>query len=129
MHRLPPPLDTLLAEAPGYVLAALAAAPAALLAIVLKVTERAIAQFPDPIAAGQWSERGYLIVAIIVLFGSLVTVVGWVATKALKTFQDITAALTRLTESVEKQNDYFDEIAKQAVRSALTAPPNGLPYQ
>ena len=123
MKHLPPPLDSLLADVPGYVVTAMGTALASVVAMVGGVIHSILAQFPDPAQAAQWSERGYLIVAIIVLFTSLVTVVSWIATKGLKAFQDLAAALNRLTDTVDKQNDYFDEVAKNAVRSALTTPP------
>jgi hypothetical protein len=50
-------------------------------------------------------------------------VVWWVASKGLQAFQDLTAAMNKVNDTLEKQNDYFDTIARDAVRSALTTPP------
>jgi polyferredoxin len=62
-------------------------------------------------------------VAIVVLFTSLASVIWWGATKMLDALNSLTEALHKLNETSEKQVEYFDDIAKQAVRNALTVTP------
>lgn len=122
MH-IPEHFHTLLHEMPAYVQLAMSAGAAAALALADVAYQAMTGQVPSPEQAGQWSFYGVLIVAVIVLFGSLASVIYWVATKGLKAFQDLTQAMEKMNETLDKQNDYFDEIAKNAVRSALTSPP------
>lgn len=129
MH-VPEPLQHIMCEMPAYVQTAMATGAAAVLALADVAWQAMTGQVPSPEQAGQWSFYGVLIVAVIVLFSSLASVIYLVATKGLKAFQDLTDALGGVKESMkkvndtlEKQNDYFDEIAKGAVRSALTTPP------
>lgn len=113
----------LLEQIPNHVIAAMSAGAASAVALADVAWQALTGQIPGPEQAGQWSFYGVLIVAIIVLFTSLASVVWWGATKALKAFQDLAAALNRVNDTLEKQNDYFDEVAVNAVRSALTSPP------
>jgi hypothetical protein len=41
----------------------------------------------------------------------------------LDALNSLTEALHKLNETSEKQVEYFDDIAKQAMRNALTTPP------
>lgn len=120
---LPPAAHHILADIPGPILAAMASGAASVLALADVAWQAITGQVPSPEQAGQWSFYGVLIVAVIVLFTSLATVIWWVATKGLQAFQDLTQALHKLNETTEKQVEYFDDIAKQAVRNALTNPP------
>lgn len=120
---LPPAAHHILADIPGPILAAMASGAASALALAEIAWQAITGQVPSPEQAGQWSFYGVLIVAIIVLFTSLATVIWWVATKALPILQELVSALHRLNETTEKQVEYFDDIAKQAVRNALTSPP------
>jgi hypothetical protein len=115
--------DHLLADIPGPVLAAMASGAASALALVEIAWQALTGQVPSPEQAGQWSFYGVLIVAVIVLFTSLATVIWWVATKALPILQELVSALHKLNETTEKQVEYFNDIAKQAVRNALTNSP------
>lgn len=120
---LPPAAHHILADIPGPILAAMASGAASVLALADVAWQAITGQVPSPEQAGQWSFYGVLIVAVIVLFTSLATVIWWVATKGLQAFQDLTQALDKLNETTEKQVEYFDDIAKQAMRNALTNPP------
>jgi p-aminobenzoyl-glutamate transporter AbgT len=122
MH-VPEPIQTIMHDMPAYVQTAMATGAAAVLALADVAWQAITGQVPSPEQAGQWSFYGVLIVAVIVLFSSLASVIYWVATKGLKAFQDLTQAMEKMNETLDKQNDYFDEIAKNAVRSALTTPP------
>lgn len=121
--NVPEPLHHLMHEMPAYVQIAMSSGAAAALALADVAWQAITGQVPSPAEAGQWSFYGVLIVAVIVLFTSLAAVIYWVATKGLKAFQDLTDAMAKVNDTLEKQNDYFDEIAKGAVRSALTTPP------
>lgn len=122
MH-VPEPLQHIMHDMPTYVQTAMAGGAAAVLALADVAWQAITGQVPSPEQAGQWSFYGVLIVAVIVLFGCLASVIYWVATKGLQAFQELTAAMKKMNETLDKQNDYFDEIAKNAVRSALTSPP------
>jgi cell division protein FtsL len=111
-------------QIPAHILAAMSAGAASVLALADVAWQVLVGQVPGPEQAGQWSFYGVLIVAVIVLFTSLASVIWWVATKGLQAFQDLTTALSKVNDTLEKQNDYFDEVAKNAVRSALTNPPH-----
>lgn len=118
---LPPALH--LADIPAFILAAMSAGAASAIALAEIGWQALTSQVPSPEQAGQWSFYGVLIVAIVVLFSSLATVIWWVATKGVQILQDLTSALHKLNETTEKQVEYFDDIAKQVVRNALTNPP------
>lgn len=118
-----PPAAHILAEIPAPILAAMSAGLASAMTLAEMAWHAFTGQVPSPEQAGQWSFYGVLIVAIVVLFTSLASVIWWVATKGLQVVQDLTAALNRLNETTEKQVEYFDDIAKQAMRNALTNPP------
>lgn len=120
--NVPEPLHHLMHDIPTYVQVAMSGGAAAALALADVAWQAITGQVPSPAEAGQWSFYGVLIVAVIVLFSSLAAVIYWVATKGLKAFQDLTDAMAKVNDTLEKQNDYFDEIAKGAVRSALTTP-------
>jgi len=117
-----PPAAHILAEIPAPILAAMSAGLASAMALAEMAWHAFTGQVPSPEQAGQWSFYGVLIVAVIVLFTSLATVIWWVATKGVQVIQELTEALHKLNETSEKQVEYFDDIAKQAVRSALTNP-------
>lgn len=121
--NVPEPLHHLMHDIPTYVQVAMSGGAAAALALADVAWQAITGQVPSPAEAGQWSFYGVLLVAVIVLFSSLAAVIYWVATKGLKAFQDLTDAMAKVNDTLEKQNDYFDEIAKGAVRSALTTPP------
>lgn len=110
----------LLTEIPGPVQAAMSTGLASAIALAWQALT---GQVPSPEQAGQWSFYGVLIVAVIVLFTSLATVIWWVATKGVQVIKELTEALHKLNETIEKQVEYFDDIAKQAMHSALTNPP------
>jgi hypothetical protein len=118
-----PPAAHILAEIPAPIVALMSAGLASAMALAEMAWHAFTGQVPSPEQAGQWSFYGVLIVAIVVLFTSLASVIWWVATKGLQVVQDLTAALNRLNETTEKQVEYFDDIAKQAMRNALTNPP------
>ncbi len=120
---MPHPAHHILAEIPGPVLAAMSTGLASVIALAEIAWQALTGQVPSPEQAGQWSFYGVLIVAVIVLFTSLATVIWWVATKGVQVIQELTDALHKLNETSEKQVEYFDDIAKQAVRNALTNPP------
>lgn len=131
--NVPEPLHYLMHDIPTYVQVAMSGGLAAALALAEVGLRAVTGQVPSPDVAGQWSFYGVLIVAVIVLFSSLAAVIYWVATKGLRALSDLAATLsgvqesmTKVNDTLEKQNDYFDEIAKGAVRSALTTP-NGKP--
>jgi len=107
-------------DIPTYVQFAMSTGAASILALANTTWRFMTGQIPDPHEAGEWSFYGVLIVAIIVLFTSLASVIYWVATKGFKAFQDLTEAMEKMNNTLDKQNDYFDDIAKNAVRSALT---------
>lgn len=125
-HKLPMPHPAhhILAEIPGPVLAAMSTGLASVIALAEIAWQALTGQVPSPEQAGQWSFYGVLIVAVIVLFTSLATVIWWVATKGVQVIQELTDALHKLNETTEKQVEYFDDIAKQAMRNALTSPPH-----
>lgn len=121
---MPHPAHHILAEIPGPVLAAMSTGLASVIALAEIAWQALTGQVPSPEQAGQWSFYGVLIVAVIVLFTSLATVIWWVATKGVQVIQELTDALHKLNETTEKQVEYFDDIAKQAMRNALTSPPH-----
>jgi hypothetical protein len=112
-----------IAEIPTYIVAAMSAGMASVLALADVAARVLMGQIPSPDQAGQWSFYGVLIVAIIVLFTTLATVIWWGASRGLDALTNLTEALHKLNETSEKQVDFFDDIAKQAVRNALTIPP------
>jgi polyferredoxin len=112
-----------IADIPTHIQAAMAAGAASVLALADMAMMIIGGQIPSPEQAGQWSFYGVLIVAIIVLFTTLATVIWWGATKGLNALTNLTDALHKLNETSEKQVEFFDDIAKQAVRNALTNPP------
>jgi cytochrome c-type biogenesis protein CcmH/NrfG len=121
--NIPPPVQHALTEIPAPILAAMSAGLASAMALAEMAWHAFTGQVPSPEQAGQWSFYGVLIVAVIVLFSSLATVIWWGATKMLDTLNSLTEALHKLNETSEKQVEYFDDIAKQAMRNALTVPP------
>lgn len=125
LHRFLDHCHALLADVPAYVLTAMGTALASVMALAADAWASLLGQLPGPAEAAQWDERGYLIVAIMVLFTSLATVITWVATKGIQAFTNLTDALNQVKDTLEKQNDYFDDVARNAVRSALSAPPGG----
>lgn len=120
---MPHRAHTLLTDIPGHILGAMSAGAASALTLAEIAWQVLTGQVPSPEQAGQWSFYGVLIVAVIVLFTSLTTVIWWGATKGLETLQNLTEALKNVNETLERQNEFFDDVAKQAVRSALTIPP------
>ncbi len=106
MH-VPEPFQTIMHDMPAYVQAAMATGAAAVLALADVAWQAMTGQVPSPQEAGEWSFYGVLIVAVIVLFTSLASVIYWVATKGLKAFQDLTQAMEKMNETLDKQNDYF----------------------
>jgi cytochrome c-type biogenesis protein CcmH/NrfG len=120
---MPHPAHHILEHIPTYILAALSTGLASAMALAEMAWHAFTGQVPSPEQAGQWSFYGVLIVAVIVLFSSLATVIWWGATKMLDTLNSLTEALHKLNETSEKQVEYFDDIAKQAMRNALTVPP------
>lgn len=120
---IPPAAHHILADIPGPIIAAMSAGLASVIALAEIGWQAMTGQVPSPEQAGQWSFYGVLIVAIVVLFTTLASVIWWIATKGLQAFQELTTALNKLNETTEKQVEYFDDIAKQAMRNALTSPP------
>lgn len=121
--NIPPPIHHALSEIPGPIIAAMSAGAASAIALAEIAWQALTGQVPSPEQAGQWSFYGVLIVAIVVLFTTLASVIWWIATKGLQAFQELTTAMNKLNETTEKQVEYFDDIAKQAMRNALTNPP------
>jgi polyferredoxin len=118
-----PPAAHILAEIPTPIVALMSAGLASAMTLAEMAWHAFTGQVPSPEQAGQWSFYGVLIVAIVVLFTSLASVIWWGATKMLDTLNSLTEALHKLNETSEKQVEYFDDIAKQAMRNALTSPP------
>ena len=88
-----------------------------------------VGQVPDPNLAGSWSFYGILIVAIIVLFTSLATVIAWVATKGLNILREVVSALKDLREgigkvgeSVDRTNEFMDSVGRDLIRHNLNKP-------
>jgi hypothetical protein len=84
---------------------------------------------PSPADAGAWSFYGVLIVGICVLGGALGLVVRWVATKFLVELEanrmareDSNRVLEKLSDNIERQNEFNESQGKEALRRAYSYP-------
>jgi hypothetical protein len=103
------------------------------------------APIPDPTTAGAWSFYGVLIVAIIVLFLCMCAMARWFANFWLKkqedmqkemtdshslvskSNQDVAGALRKLTDVVERQNEWFDQVYRDDIKHRLSSPKPHIP--
>lgn len=100
-----------------------------------------LGQLPNPNDAGAWSFYGVLIVAIVVLFGCMVTALRWFFGYWMREQKDmwsclrevikensssnlaVAEAVRKNTEVTSKQNEWFDQHARGSLERALTFPP------
>ncbi len=135
MHRLFRLLDPMMNDTPAHIYAWMAAGVTSAFNLTILAIESFLAQMPNGIPstteANQWPFYGVLLVAIIVLFSSLAVVLRFIANRLLVVVDANTAAMKENTasngkviEALDKQIDYFDDLGKDAIHSALTNSPN-----